>query len=200
MSKYKFICGKVSNRGSLSDDFLDEMIAWAKSATDVIFEPNNNNADIYACMGEYLRPWPDITHRKAAMLEALRVLALFESSGNWNEGRDATAGAETPQEMEAGAWQVSADGRVFGADLEALYTTLVNDCPILSETSYADSQAYAFQSAMKSNHPAAIQWISRLLRWTTKANGPTLNKTGSNSIYAWLSRDAQAEFVTLLQG
>ena len=188
----------VSNRGIPPDDFLSELVTWAKTAPDEIFAVNSNPADIYSCMKPYLGPWPDLLHRKAAMLEALRVLAGMESSWNWNEGRDTSAGPETPQEMEAGAWQVSADGRVFGADLEGLYGNLTLGATVVPGTTLEDTQAYAFQAAMKSNHSAACEWIARLLRWTVKANGPTLNKSGSNSIYQWLSRDAQAEFVTLL--
>lgn len=177
----------VFNRGFPPDDFLSELVTWGKTAVDEIFLPNPVS-DIYSYIAPDLGPWPDLINRKGAMLEALRVLAGFESAWNWNEGVDTTnPTSNTPETMEAGAWQVSANSRVFGADLEYLYNALTNDSTMAGR----DIQ---FQAAMKTNHPAAMEWIARLLRHTVKANGPVMRRL----INPWLSRDAQTEFVTLL--
>ena len=42
--------------------------------------------DMYASVITELGPFEDILHRKACMLEVMRVLAGFESSWKWNTG------------------------------------------------------------------------------------------------------------------
>lgn len=203
----------VSNRGIPPDEFLAEMVNWAKTAPDEIFVVNSNPADIFSYIAPQLADphylagdrvvytWPDLMHRKAAMLEALRVLAGFESSWNWQEGVDTTnPTSDTPETMEAGAWQVSANSRVFGGDLQSLYLVItMPDTSVFQPDKNAGSSQQSkdilFQWTIKNNHKAAMEWISRLLRHTVKANGPALRR----EINPWLSRDAQAEFVTLLQ-
>lgn len=70
---------KVFNRGVPPDSFLDELVAWGKTAPDEIFAPNTV-VDIYSNVVGVLGPWQGINHRRAAMLEVMRVLAGFESS------------------------------------------------------------------------------------------------------------------------
>lgn len=198
--QFKATKASVSNRGAAPIEFLAELVAWGKSATDEIFVVNSNPQDIYSYIAPDLGPWPDLIHRKAAMLEALRVLAGMESSWNWMEGVDTTnPTSNTPETMEAGVWQVSANSRVFGSDLEALYKSITTpDASIFkpSESAYSDeSRAKLFQWEMKNNHIAAMAWIARLLRHTVRANGPVLRR----EINPWLSRESQAEFVSLLQ-
>src|SRR5260370_5489354 len=77
----------VANRGVPPDDFLDQLVAWGKRSSDEIFVLNAFS-DIYSSVINTLGPWQGIPHRRAVMLEVLRVLAGFESSWNWNEGRD----------------------------------------------------------------------------------------------------------------
>ena len=119
------------------------------------------------------------------MLEVMRVLAGFESSWNWNEGRDTkTTPANSPQnEIEAGAWQVSSNSIGFGRDLRALVMHKVKT-----------TEAVAFQAAMKENHSLAMEFIARLLRHTIRHNGPV--KRGE--IDECLSTDAVKEFQELL--
>src|SRR5271167_431470 len=93
----------VANRGVPPNDFLDELVAWGKQAPDEIFAPNTQS-DVYSSVFNTLGPWQGIPHRRAVMLEVLRVLAGFESSWNWNEGVDTTnVTSNTPNTMEAGA-------------------------------------------------------------------------------------------------
>ena len=100
---------RVANRGIPPDDFLDQLVAWGQQAPDEIFE-RNNHKDIYSSIIEVLGPWQGLQHRRAVMLEVMRVLAGFESSWDWNEGRDITNPTSvTPETIEAGAWQVSAN-------------------------------------------------------------------------------------------
>src|SRR5262245_41449497 len=80
---------KVFNRGSPKAEFLQELVAWGKTAPDEIFvDKPGNKKDVYASVITELGPFGDITHRRACMLEVMRVLAGFESSWNWNEGVD----------------------------------------------------------------------------------------------------------------
>ena len=67
--------------------FLQELVAWGKRhRTKSLSINKRKEKDVYASVTEELGPFGDITHRKACMLEVMRVLAGFESSWNWNEG------------------------------------------------------------------------------------------------------------------
>jgi hypothetical protein len=174
---------QVSNRGIAPDSFLDELVAWGKTASDDIFIPNLAS-DVYSAVRSTLGPYKDPDHRRAVMLEVLRVLAGFESSWNWNQGIDAgKPEAVTPETTEAGAWQVSSNSMAWGPELRNLVITKAG----------ADDPA-TFQQAMKQNHLLAMEYIARLLRRTIAANGPVLH----HNIDAWLRKDAVAEFLVLL--
>ena len=173
----------VFNRGVPPDDFLDQLVAWGKRASDDIFVPNVFS-DIYSSVINTLGPWQGNLYRRAVMLEVMRVLAGFESSWNWNEGVDITnPTSNTPDTMEAGAWQVSANAMNFGQELKDL---------VLANAGTLDGTA--FQRAMKLNHPLAMEFIARLLRRTTQHNGPVAR----HEIDPWLRRDAVAEFQALV--
>src|SRR4051794_15427471 len=110
----------VLNRGIPPDDFLDQLVAWGKTAPADIFAPNAST-DIYSNVFRTLGPWQGPDHRRAVMLEVMRVLAGFESGWNWNEGRDVgNPTSVTSQTIEAGAWQVSANSMGFGQELRDL--------------------------------------------------------------------------------
>jgi hypothetical protein len=174
---------KVANRGVPPDDFLDQLVAWGQQAADEIFAPNDRS-DVYSSVIDALGPWQGLPHRRAVMLEVMRVLAGFESSWKWNEGRDTTNPTSvTSDTIEAGAWQVSANSMNFGQELKDL---------VLAQVGTLDGDA--FQQAMKDNHPLAMEYIARLLRRTTHHNGPVLR----HEIDPWLRRDAVAEFQSLL--
>src|SRR5919112_1869436 len=103
MSRHFVACkNEVANRGVPPNRFLDELIDWAKQAPDEIFERNNTH-DVYSSVASELGPYPDLLHRKAVMLEVLRVLGGFESSWDFNEGRDINnPTSNTPCTEEAG--------------------------------------------------------------------------------------------------
>jgi hypothetical protein len=174
----------VFNRGVPPNDFLDQLVAWGKTAPDDIFA-RNSFSDIYSSVFNTLGPWESTLHRRAVILEVMRVLAGFESSWKWNEGRDVTNSTSvTPDTIEAGAWQVSANAMNFGQELKDL---------VLAQVGTLDGNA--FQKAMKQNHPLAMEFIARLLRRTTRHNGPVAR----HEIDRWLRRDAVAEFQALLK-
>ncbi len=117
------------------------------------------------------------------MLEIMRVLAGFESSWDWNEGVDTTnPGSNTPDTMEAGAWQVSYNSVVFGHDLRVL-------CD-----SRGITNGTKFQAVTKADHPFAMEYIARLLRHTCQHNGPVKR----HEIDPWLKRESVGEFMQLL--
>src|SRR6478609_6236155 len=101
---------KVAKRGTPPDSFLAELVAWGRSAPEEIFAPRRDDpheVDIYTHLKPVLGPWQSPLHRRAVMLEVLRVLAGFESSWRWDCGRDVTNSTSvTPTTIEAGAWQV----------------------------------------------------------------------------------------------
>jgi hypothetical protein len=176
------IKSKVSNRGIPPNIFLSELIAWGRIAPDEIFAVKRDDpgeTDIYTKIRPVLGPWASQVHRRAAMLEALRVLAGFESSWDWNCGRDITNSTSvTPLTIEAGAFQVSGNSRAFGRDLRDL----------------APADGNRFQLAMKADHPLAMEYAARLLRHTIRHNGPVVR----SEIDRWLSRQAVDQFIQLL--
>ena len=173
----------VHNRGIPPDDFLDELVAWGRNAADEIFAPNTVH-DVYSNVQTALGPWQDSRHRRAVMLEIMRVLAGFESSWKWKEGRDEhNPKSGTASTMEAGAWQVSANSMGFGPELKKLVKDKVGSL-----------KPEAFQLAMKQNHPLAMEYIARLLRRTVKHNGPVKR----HEIDHWLRKDAVTEFQNLM--
>jgi hypothetical protein len=174
---------EVSNRGVPPDSFLDQLVDWGKEAPDEIFAPNPH-ADIYSSVVGVLGPWQGLLHRRAAMLEVMRVLAGFESSWDWNAGVDTTnPTSTTPDTIEAGAWQVSANSMAFGQELKDL---------VLDKVGSLDGNK--FQQAMKEDHKLAMEYIARLLRRTVNHNGPVKR----HEIDPWLRRDAVVEFQALL--
>lgn len=180
----------VKNRGTPPNTFLYELVAWGKKADESLFAPKprtTNPGDVYDSVKPILGPWTSLLNRRAVMLEILRVLAGFESSWNWNEGVDRTnLTSVTPETEEAGAWQVSMNAIAFGQDLKDLTKS------VIGSDHYASGDA--FQNAIKTNHPFAMEFIVRLLRHTCKHNGPVLR----HEIHPWLSRAAVKEFEELL--
>jgi peptidoglycan L-alanyl-D-glutamate endopeptidase CwlK len=107
----------VLNRGVPSDEFLTELIAWGRSAPDAIFA-KNDRYDIYSSVKKQLGPYKSIAYRRAVMLEVMRVLAGFESSWKWNEGRDTTIRIRTARHHRSRrmAGQRGLDGLGRGPD------------------------------------------------------------------------------------
>lgn len=198
--KFSATKSPVFNRGTPPVSFLEELVAWGFYAPEEIFAPNSK-ADIYSKVKGELGPWTSPLHRRAVMLEVLRVLAGFESSWNWTEGVDTSKGiANTKENAEAGAWQMSYDARKTSKALAKLLTAEgVND-------------GITFQREMKSNHLLAMEAEARLLRDNVKHNGPLYKGAerkkvwpkrpklwdAAESIYPWLSRASVAEFEALL--
>jgi hypothetical protein len=182
-SRYHALKERVLNRGVPPDAFLDQLVAWGGTASDDIFVLNATH-DVYSSVVGVLGPWRDLSHRRAAMLEVMRVLAGFESSWDWNAGRDTTnPTSDTPNTIEAGAWQVSANSMAIGQELKDLVMNAVGSL-----------DGNAFQNAMKTNHPLAMEYIARLLRRTVDHNGPVKR----HEIDAWLRPDAVEEILGLL--
>lgn len=185
----------VFNRGAAPLAFLEEVVAWAKTAPDEIFAPNKAN-DIFTQVFPELGPYLSLVHRRAVMVEVLRVLAGFESGWKWGAGIDSTrASSDTSMNSEAGAWQVSYDSRGFGDDL----VELLRRAGIL--------HGVEFQQAMKERHTLAMEYVARLMRHTTKHNGPLYKNRSifphhlqgrEQSIYPWLRQTAVAEFMEAL--
>jgi hypothetical protein len=132
-----------------------------------------------------LGPWANDLERRAAMLEALRVLAGFESSWKWDADVDTTnPDSITACTMEAGILQCSGDSMNFDSSLKALARSVAGttDC-------------HVFRTTIKANHRFAIEYCARLLRFTIRHHGPVRD----NHIQPELRRDAMAEFLGFLQ-
>lgn len=180
---YRATKHRVHNRGIAPDSFLDQLVAWGRTTPDEIFAPNATH-DVYSNIFRVLGPWRDVRHRRAVMLEVMRVLAGFESSWHWNEGRDVSNPTSvTSVTIEAGAWQVSANSMGFGPELRELVQRRAGSL-----------DGTVFQTAMKRDHPLAMEYIARLLRRTVNHNGPVKR----HEIDSWVRKDAVDEFLSLL--
>lgn len=191
----------VLNRGSAPDSYLEESIAWCKTASDLIFAPNDVPVDIFTCIksslatpigtdasGTQLYHWESLEQRRASVLEAMRVHAGFESSWNFNEGVDTTNPTSESHitGQEAGIFQVSFNSEWLGHDgMKNFAIANGIDTP------------EKFIAKMKSDHALAFGYYARLARISMAWAGPFL-RHGPNSVYPWLRRDARDEFMQRL--
>jgi hypothetical protein len=175
---------RVHNRGVAPDGFLNQLVDWGQTAADEIFE-ENERVDVYSSVIQELGPWEGALHRRGTMLEVLRVLGGFESSWDWNAGRDVTnPSSNTACTEEAGIFQCSGDSMGFSPGLKTLLIA-----------TGADGSCASFIEATKTNHRFAIEYCARLLRFTAKHHGPIKGK----HLNPWLRRDAVAEFMQFLR-
>jgi len=190
MSTLTHVYSRVHNRGIPPQSFIDTLIAWARTADKEIFSEayRGTEPDIYDDLREH-HPAIAGMDRRAAMCEVLRVLAGFEASWDWTEGRDVTnASSNRPETTEAGIFQVSGNSLVFSPTLQACFLRhggrLVNGKP----------DYMLFQKLMKENKTLALEYAARLLRFTIRHNGPVMRA----EIYPWMHAAAVAEFESAL--
>jgi hypothetical protein len=176
---------RVKNRGVPPDGFLTELVQWGRNALDEIFAPNDEPDDIYATIKLVLGPWTNLLHRRAVMLEVMRVHAGMESSWNWNEGVDTTNKTSMANKtgQETGIFQVSFDS-------EWIEHAKMKSFAEANDISTADK----FIPRMKADHNLAFEYYARLVRINIRWAGPIVR----HEIDPWLSRAAVAEFQTLL--
>lgn len=180
---FRFTKAPVANRGVPPDSFLTQLVAWGRYAPDEMFAYNKEPDDVYNSIKPDLGPWQSMTHRRAAMMETMRVLAGFESSWDWTEGVDITnPTSNTPETAEAGIFQISYNSRAFGRDLKDM---------LAAEDIQHGEQ---FQVITKQDHIFALDYGARLFRHTVKHNGPLKRK----EVNPWLSRRAVTEFMELI--
>ena len=187
----------VLNRGTPPDSFLDELVKWAREADTAIFLPNDVPKDIYGVIRPALGPWrltegepvPFLYHRRAAMCEAMRVHAGFESSWSWNEGVDVTnhTSMRNIEGQETGIFQVSHDSLLLDKD-GTLRAWLAKNLQT------AIDSPVAFIEAMKTYHSFALDYYARLVRINTRWAGPLLR----GEILPELRTTAVDEFQRLL--
>lgn len=189
-TKTAVVHGKSQSRDIPPDAFLYQLVEWARNAPAIIFATNNEPHDVFSSVFHAVGPWDGVIgtlewfrHRRAAMCEVMRVLGAFESTWNWNEGKDQASHSENDAEtMSAGLWQISYNSRHFGADLREM---LAN---------HGVKDGVDFQHVMKNNHPFCMEYSARLFRHMTKHNGPLLR----HEVDGQISRSAVNEFKELL--
>jgi hypothetical protein len=171
--------------GNPPNSFLDQLIDAINPLPDDVFDRNDKH-DIYSVMFGSLGPYTDLLRRKAVMCEVLRVQAAFESDWNWNEGVDIgnPHSVAHKEGEETGAFQVSWDSMHFDHSLR--------DC--LDRLAGAHD-VDTFIAQMKLNHPLAVEYCARLLRFNTTWCG-TIND--ARKVIAHVRRDAVAEFKSFL--
>lgn len=192
--KYKDIAGPEKGRGCAPQTFLDELVAWAKTAPDDIFDVNDEPGDVMGRLCEILGPWDGkpgtparLLHRKCAMLELLTTLAGFESSWNWKEGVDRTNKTSMAriEGQETGIFQVSYNSLWLEKKNKVLRG-------VLDRAGVKDIKT--FIDRMKTDHVLALEYAARLLRINFQWDGPIKRREIDSS----LSRTAVEEFKSLL--
>lgn len=166
---------KIHNRGVPPERVVRDIIAFAKSAPDAVFAVNDKY-DVYSLVKPVLGPYENLKHRRAVMAEVLIVLAGWESSWNYKEGRDMSASNTSTCTQEAGIYQTSGNSSYFGADLKLLQN---QKCVNWSGKTACDK----FIACTKNDIPFAHEYTARLLRHTTKHHGPLLR----GDVSKWLS-------------
>lgn len=198
----------VANRGRAPLAFLEELVAWGKSAPAEIFAPNRVPNDAFAIIkshlgtqqgndasGTPLYVWDSPLHRRAAMLELMRVHAGRESSWKWGEGVDTTNRRSMAQKTgeETGIFQVSFDStyldspegkNIMGAFLKA--------------NGVEDDKPETFIPRMKADHAFAMEYYARLVRVSIRWAGPLI-RHGEDSVFPYLNHDSMREFQSLLK-
>lgn len=176
---------RVKNRGVPPDSFLEELVAWGRKAAPDIFAPNPNPLDVYASIKPILGPWRNLLHRRAALLEVMRVHAGFESSWNWNEGVDVTnqTSMHNINGQETGIFQVSFDSTELAAGAMKPFAV-----------EHGIGTVGSFIPQMKSDHKLALEYYARLVRINIKWAGPLIR----HEIDPWLSPASVNEFEGLL--
>lgn len=183
---------RVKNRGVPPDAFLTELVEWGRQADSEIFAPRPNthapdaDPDVYAqILRPFFGPWTSLLHRRAAMLELMRVHAGFESSWHWDEGVDVTNRTSMThvEGQETGLFQVSFDS-----------IHIANGAMKPFCVEHGISTVGSFITQMKTNHQLALEYYARLVRINIKWAGPLIR----HEVDVWLSRASVDEFQTLL--
>ena len=176
----------VLTRGEPPDSFLEELVEWGRAADEEIFYPNKNPADIYAHIKPILGPWTSLLHRRAAMLEVMRVHAGFESSWHWSEGVDVTNQRSVThlESQETGIFQVSFDSTYINSGAMK---------PFAAEKGIGS--VGSFISKMKTDHQLALEYYARLVRVSIRWAGPLVR----HEVDLWLRPEAMNEFAQLLE-
>jgi len=212
------IFSKVHNRGLPPTGFVQILVDEIREIPDDVFSigyKSNREDDIYQFLGKQLgdKWWivvpmqpNDYLRRRAIMCEVLRVLGGFESSWDWNEGRDVTnPSSNRPETTEAGIFQCSANSVNFDASLIECFNRHADREEILSRAPGASrvilppwigmrESGNQFQWMTKNIPAYAIEHCARLLRFTIRHHGPIVR----GEILPWLSLDAVREFESLL--
>lgn len=193
----------VSNRGSAPLWLLTALVNWGKTAPDEIFAPNRVPVDAYTAiksslgqeivkdqMGNWVYGWENLMHRKAAMLELMRVHAGLESSWNPKEGVDRTNATSQRNKTgeETGLFQVSFDSTwldsIEGKDIMGKFAN-----------AHGLTTPEKFIAAMKDNEDGEaleFEYYARLVRVSIAWAGPLL-RHGPDSVYPYLNRASMAE-------
>ena len=195
----------ISNRGRAPVSFLTELLDWGATAPADIFAPNLVSCDAYAVIKSKLGTktgndvsstpvyvWESLKHRRAAMLELMRVHAGLESSWDWGEGVDTMNKRSMANKTgeETGIFQVSFDSSYLGSPegkniLRPFVKTHGIDTP------------EKFIIAMKRDHKLALEYYARLVRVSIQWAGPFL-RHGIDSVYPYLKRDSMREIMQYL--
>ena len=192
----------VEDQGMPPIRFLNELVEWGRVAPEDIFAPRKDPAlpmvDVYnrilPFLGEWHRAddkffWRSPLHRRAAMLELMRVHGGFESGWKWMMGVDTTNKRSMANKtgQETGLWQVSFDSTFLDKNGE------MNEfC-----STHGIDKVNPFITKMKEDHRLAMEYYARLMRYSYKWAGPVIRHSG-DSINGWLRRDAEKEFEQLL--
>lgn len=183
---FKAIKKEVFNRGVPPDSFLNPQLDWARTVDRFSVVQPHENYNIFSVIRGKLAPdgWEGVDHRFAALLEAQRVHAMFESSGNWKEGVDTTNRTSMTHitGQEAGVFQVSFDSEWLDPSLRDYLHSIGVNTP------------QDFITKTKEDHAFALTYYSKLVRINVQWAGPLKDRL----IVPYLSVPAMEEYRSLV--
>lgn len=191
---FRSVRQELYNIGRPSEVFLEILVAWGRDMPRALFV-RNSEYDIYSHVKSRLGPWRGNLHRRAVMLEVLRVLAGFESRWNWSYGQGCSCSVGvTDCAQKAGIFQCSAESMTADQSLRNLLraTTGSDDCR-------------SFQTASKRNRTFALNYCAQLLRFTVdhhesiRGSDTQSQRSNSDKIIEFLSKDSVDEFIELIK-
>jgi hypothetical protein len=176
---------KIHNRGVPSERVVDDLIKVIKSTPSSVFAVNPH-FDIYSSVYKELGPWRGEKHRRAVMANVLLVMSGYESSWNYQRGRDMSADNTSLLTQEAGILQTSCNAQNLPPISKELKEFTLKTC--------GKNDCQTFITCTKASPWMAYGFVARLIRARLDHHGPLKRK----EIHPWLSRQCVAEIESVL--
>lgn len=178
---------KVHNRGIVPFSVVRDIVE-AIRVTPVSVFAKNGNADVYGSVEREMGPYTSDLHRAAVMGAVMVVQSGFESSWNYQDGRDMSANNTSSCTEEAGLYQTSGNMNTFSVEAKAtLQPFMALHCK--------STTCSEFRRCTKEPVKAFVHGhFMRAARITTRHWGPMVRK----EINLWLRKACALQIEQLL--